>query len=43
MSVESDDVFGGDWSFDDLPMKPFRTVMILPYSELEHVIATLEK
>lgn len=43
MGTESDRVFGGDWSLDDVAMEPFRTVMIIPYSSFEHVIDSLEK
>lgn len=43
VSVESDQVFGGRWSSDDCAMKPLRTVMILPFSKLEHVATALEK
>lgn len=43
MGTESDQVFGGNWSLDDVAMEPFRTVMILPYSKLEHVTDSLEK
>lgn len=43
VSNESDDVFGGKWSLDDTAMKPFRTVMVLPYLKLESVVASLEK
>ena len=42
VGTESDKVFGGDWGLDDVAMEPFRTVMIIPYSKLEHVIDSLE-
>lgn len=34
---ESDTCLGGRWSFDDVPMKPWRTVMVVPADGI-HVI-----
>ena len=42
MSVDSDQVFGGSWGYDDDALKPFRTVMVLPYSKLVSAISALE-
>ena len=42
VSEESDSVIGGTWSFDDQEMKPFRTVMVIPATALEKVVALLE-
>ncbi|XP_044515176.1 BRCA2 and CDKN1A-interacting protein [Gracilinanus agilis] len=40
---ESDTALGGRWSFDDAPMKPLRTVMLLPASKMGAVMDTLKK
>ncbi|XP_068957830.1 BRCA2 and CDKN1A-interacting protein isoform X3 [Petaurus breviceps papuanus] len=40
---ESDLALGGRWSFDDLPMKPLRTVMVIPASEMGAVMKTLKE
>ncbi|XP_043845921.1 BRCA2 and CDKN1A-interacting protein isoform X2 [Dromiciops gliroides] len=40
---ESDLALGGRWSFDDLPMKPLRTVMLIPASKMSAVMETLKE
>ena len=40
---ESDSVLGGNWSYDDEVMKPYRTVMVIPASRLEHSIREIER
>ena len=39
---ETDEVFGGSWSFNDAAMKPFRTVMILPHDKVLTVMDKLQ-
>ncbi|XP_006879930.1 PREDICTED: BRCA2 and CDKN1A-interacting protein [Elephantulus edwardii] len=38
---ESDSCLGGRWSFDDVPMKPLRTVMLVPAERLGEIMDTL--
>lgn len=38
---QDNEVFGG--SLDDTAVRPFRTVLVFPYSKLEHAIIALEK
>uniref|UniRef100_F6YSA2 BRCA2 and CDKN1A-interacting protein n=1 Tax=Monodelphis domestica TaxID=13616 RepID=F6YSA2_MONDO len=40
---ESDTALGGRWSFDDAPMKPLRTVMLIPASKMSAVMDTLKE
>ncbi|KAK1333380.1 hypothetical protein QTO34_005763 [Cnephaeus nilssonii] len=40
---ESDSRLGGRWSFDDVPMKPLRTVMLVPCDRMGEVMAALEE
>ncbi|XP_072485143.1 BRCA2 and CDKN1A-interacting protein [Notamacropus eugenii] len=40
---ESDLALGGRWSFDDLPMKPLRTVMVIPASKMSAVMETMKE
>ncbi|KAM8780651.1 BRCA2 and CDKN1A-interacting protein isoform 3-T3 [Rhynchonycteris naso] len=40
---ESDTCLGGRWSFDDVPMKPLRTVMIIPRDEMSRIMGALEE
>lgn len=40
---ESDSVLGGKWSFDDTAMKPWRTLLVLPASQLQHCLDELEQ
>ncbi|XP_036590074.1 BRCA2 and CDKN1A-interacting protein isoform X2 [Trichosurus vulpecula] len=40
---ESDLALGGRWSFDDLPMKPLRTVMVIPASKMSAVMEMLKE
>ncbi|XP_072280783.1 BRCA2 and CDKN1A-interacting protein [Pyxicephalus adspersus] len=35
---ECDSQLGGRWSFDDVPMKPFRTVMLVPADRMNSII-----
>lgn len=39
---ESDTCLGGRWSFDDVPMKPFRTVMLIPHDRMSEIMETLK-
>ncbi|GAB1292813.1 BRCA2 and CDKN1A-interacting protein [Apodemus speciosus] len=39
---ESDTCLGGRWSFDDVPMKPFRTVMLIPDDRMSEIMETLK-
>ncbi|XP_065494862.1 BRCA2 and CDKN1A-interacting protein [Caloenas nicobarica] len=38
---ESDTCLGGRWSFDDVPMKPWRTVMIVPADGMDVIMEKL--
>ncbi|NXC67353.1 BCCIP protein, partial [Anhinga anhinga] len=40
---ESDTCLGGRWSFDDVPMKPFRTVMIVPADGINVIMDKLKE
>lgn len=40
---ESDSCLGGRWSFDDVPMKPLRTVMLVPCDRMGEIMAALEE
>ncbi|XP_061857591.1 BRCA2 and CDKN1A-interacting protein [Colius striatus] len=39
---ESDTCLGGRWSFDDVPMKPLRTVMIVPANGMNGIMEKLK-
>ncbi|XP_025921390.1 BRCA2 and CDKN1A-interacting protein isoform X1 [Apteryx rowi] len=39
---ESDTCLGGRWSFDDVPMKPLRTVMIIPADGINAIMDKLK-
>uniref|UniRef100_A0A8D2JQX3 BRCA2 and CDKN1A-interacting protein n=1 Tax=Sciurus vulgaris TaxID=55149 RepID=A0A8D2JQX3_SCIVU len=39
---ESDTCLGGRWSFDDTPMKPLRTVMLIPDSKMSEIMDKLK-
>uniref|UniRef100_A0A8D2DR69 BRCA2 and CDKN1A-interacting protein n=1 Tax=Sciurus vulgaris TaxID=55149 RepID=A0A8D2DR69_SCIVU len=39
---ESDTCPGGRWSFDDTPMKPLRTVMLIPDSKMSEIMDKLK-
>ncbi|XP_008844213.1 BRCA2 and CDKN1A-interacting protein [Nannospalax galili] len=39
---ESDTRLGGRWSFDDVPMKPLRTVMLIPGDEMNEIMEKLK-
>ncbi|XP_067996297.1 BRCA2 and CDKN1A-interacting protein [Melanerpes formicivorus] len=39
---ESDTCLGGRWSFDDVPMKPWRTVMIVPADRINAIMDKLK-
>ncbi|NXO03592.1 BCCIP protein, partial [Rhinopomastus cyanomelas] len=39
---ESDTCLGGRWSFDDVPMKPWRTVMIVPADGIHGIMDKLK-
>uniref|UniRef100_A0A8D1DDB3 BRCA2 and CDKN1A-interacting protein n=1 Tax=Sus scrofa TaxID=9823 RepID=A0A8D1DDB3_PIG len=38
---ESDTCLGGRWSFDDVPLKPLRTVMFVPSDEMSEIMEKL--
>ncbi|KAM4635886.1 BRCA2 and CDKN1A-interacting protein [Discoglossus pictus] len=40
---ESDTQLGGRWSFDDVPMKPFRTVMLIPADRMNSIMDKLKE
>ncbi|XP_066880438.1 BRCA2 and CDKN1A-interacting protein isoform X3 [Kogia breviceps] len=40
---ESDTCLGGRWSFDDVPMKPLRTVMLIPGDEMNEIMDKLKE
>ncbi|KAJ1141196.1 hypothetical protein NDU88_007531 [Pleurodeles waltl] len=40
---ESDTCLGGRWSFDDVPMKPLRTVMLIPADKMDAIIDKMKE
>ncbi|MBV95605.1 BRCA2 and CDKN1A-interacting protein, partial [Eschrichtius robustus] len=40
---ESDTCLGGRWSFDDVPMKPLRTVMLIPSDKMNEIMDKLKE
>ncbi|KAG2463312.1 BCCIP protein, partial [Polypterus senegalus] len=40
---ESDSFLGGRWSFDDVPMKPFRTVILIPADKIPQIMDKLKE
>ncbi|XP_078135554.1 protein BCCIP homolog [Sander vitreus] len=40
---EADSCLSGRWSFDDVPMKPFRTVMLIPADRMPAIMAKLKE
>ncbi|XP_008977137.3 BRCA2 and CDKN1A-interacting protein isoform X7 [Callithrix jacchus] len=40
---ESDTCLGGRWSFDDVPMKPLRTVMLIPGNKMNEIMDKLKE
>lgn len=40
---ESDSCLGGRWSFDDVPMKPLRTVMLIPSDRMNAIMDKLKE
>ncbi|XP_067565191.1 BRCA2 and CDKN1A-interacting protein isoform X2 [Pseudorca crassidens] len=40
---ESDTCLGGRWSFDDVPMKPLRTVMLIPCDKMNEIMDKLKE
>ncbi|KPP60048.1 BRCA2 and CDKN1A-interacting protein-like [Scleropages formosus] len=40
---EADSCLGGRWSFDDVPMKPFRTVMLIPTDRMGTIMEKLKE
>ncbi|XP_053548494.1 BRCA2 and CDKN1A-interacting protein [Bombina bombina] len=40
---ESDTQLGGRWSFNDVPMKPFRTVMLIPADRMNPIMEKLKE
>lgn len=42
-SVDSNDtLIGGKWSFDDAVLLPYRTVMIIPYKQMNNIVDQME-
>ncbi|XP_062070991.1 BRCA2 and CDKN1A-interacting protein isoform X1 [Lepus europaeus] len=39
---DSDTCLGGRWSFDDVPMKPMRTVMVIPGDKMDEIMDKLK-
>lgn len=39
---ESDTCLGGRWSFDDVPMKPLRTVIVVPADGIPAIMDKLK-
>ncbi|XP_068610593.1 protein BCCIP homolog [Brachionichthys hirsutus] len=40
---EADSCLGGRWSYDDVPMKPFRTVMLIPADRMPVIMDKLKE
>ncbi|KAJ6668980.1 hypothetical protein lerEdw1_007789 [Lerista edwardsae] len=40
---ESDSCLGGRWSFEDVPMKPLRTVMVIPADKMNAIMDKLKE
>lgn len=40
---EADSCLSGRWSFDDVPMKPFRTVMLIPADRMPAIMHKLKE
>uniref|UniRef100_A0A8C3IY16 BRCA2 and CDKN1A interacting protein n=1 Tax=Chrysemys picta bellii TaxID=8478 RepID=A0A8C3IY16_CHRPI len=40
---ESDTCLGGRWSFDDVPMKPLRTIMLIPSDRMNAIMDKLKE
>ncbi|CAL8304379.1 unnamed protein product [Lota lota] len=40
---ETDSCLSGRWSFDDVPMKPFRTVMLIPADSIPSIMEKLKE
>nr|XP_033796628.1 BRCA2 and CDKN1A-interacting protein isoform X2 [Geotrypetes seraphini] len=40
---DSDTCLGGRWSFDDVPMKPLRTVMLIPAGQINAIMDKLKE
>ncbi|KAF6316906.1 BRCA2 and CDKN1A interacting protein [Rhinolophus ferrumequinum] len=40
---DSDTCLGGRWSFDDVPMKPLRTVMLVPCDKMNEIMDKLKE
>ncbi|XP_062988873.1 BRCA2 and CDKN1A-interacting protein [Elgaria multicarinata webbii] len=40
---ESDSCLGGRWSFEDVPMKPLRTVMVIPADRMDAIMDKLKE
>ena len=40
---ETDSCLSGRWSFDDVPMKPFRTVMLIPADSIPTIMEKLKE
>ncbi|XP_038071108.1 BRCA2 and CDKN1A-interacting protein-like [Patiria miniata] len=43
VSAESDSALGGTWSFDDIEYKTYRTVMIVPASNMPDILSQIEE
>ena len=40
---ESDVCLGGQWSFDDVPVKPLQTVMLIPGNKMNEIMEKLKE
>ncbi|VFV36473.1 brca2 and cdkn1a-interacting [Lynx pardinus] len=40
---ESDTCLGGRWSFDNVPMKPLQTVMLIPGDKMDEIMGKLKE
>ena len=41
-AAEEDTLLGGNWGYDDAVLRPYRTVMLVPYHKLMPIISSLE-
>lgn len=43
VSEESDELFDGQWCFEDSTLKPYRTVMVVSAARFEEIVIELER
>ena len=41
-AAEEDTLLGGNWGYDDAILRPYRTVMLIPYRRLQPIVTALE-